>query len=227
MQRCNPFPLLVALVLAAAISAAGCDSPTGGSAQSTDRGSTAGSSTTATGERVEVGDTEALVWGEGDYGVVMAHGAAYDAASWEEQAQEIAGSGIVALAPEDASPKSLLDSMKYLKEERGVRGAALMGASAGGSAVLRAAKQDPDAADQLLLLSATGDVTGLGEEPKLFVASEGESIAEEVRRMAEEAPGNRNEVLILPGDAHAQAIFRTEVGDELMQAILERLEEHG
>ncbi|CAN5290851.1 hypothetical protein BH24ACT19_BH24ACT19_17620 [soil metagenome] len=227
MQKRKPFPLLLALVLAAAVSAAGCGSPTGGSDQSTTQGSTGGSTTAAAGERVEVGDTEALVWGEGDYGVVMAHGAAYDAASWEEQAQEIAGSGIVALAPEDTSPENLLASIEYLKEERGARGVALMGASAGGSAVLRATSEEPGAADQLILLSATGDVTGLGEEPKLFVASEGEGMAEEVRRMAEEAPGDQNEALILPGDAHAQAIFRTGEGDRLMQTILERLEERG
>lgn len=93
--------------------------------------------------------------------------------------------------------------------------------------MLRAAEENPDAADQLILLSATGDVTGLGDEPKLFVASEGEGIAEEVRRMAGEAPGEQNEVLIVPGDAHAQAVFGTKEGDELMQALLKRLEEHG
>ena len=167
------------------------------------------------------------MWGEGDYGVVMAHGAAYDAASWEDQAQEIAGSGIVALAPEKTSPENLLASAKYLREERGVQDVAFVGASAGGSAVLRAAEENPDAADQLILLSATGDVTGLGDEPKLFVASEGEGLAEEVRRMAGEAPGEQNEVLIVPGDAHAQAVFGTKEGDELMQALLKRLEEHG
>lgn len=157
----------------------------------------------------------------------MAHGAAYDAASWEDQAQEIAGSGIMALAPEKASSENLLASVKYLREERGVQDVAFIGASAGGSAVLRAADENPDAADQLILLSATGDVTGLGDEPKLFVASEGEGIAEEARRMAEEAPGEQNEVLIVPGDAHAQAVFGTKGGDELMQALLKRLEEHG
>ncbi len=227
MQKHSPFPLLVALVLATAFSAAGCGSTAGKSSQGTTQGSTGGSTIAAAGERVEVGDTEALVWGEGDYGAVMAHGAAYDAASWEEQAQEISGSGIVALAPEDASPENLLASIEYLKEERGVQDVALIGASAGGSAVLRAASEGPDAADQLILLSATGDVTRLGEEPKLFVASEGEGIAEEVRRMAEEAPGDQNEVFILPVDAHAQAIFRAGEGDRLMQIILERLEERG
>ena len=55
----------------------------------------------------------------------------------------------------------------------------------------------------MILLSGTGEVSGLGEYPKLFVASEGEGLAEEVRRMAERAPGTRNEALILPGDAHA------------------------
>jgi len=221
------FPLLSALVLAAVISAAGCGSPTGSSNQSTAQGSAGGATAAATPERTEVGETEVLVWGEGDYGVVMAHGAAYDAASWEDQAQEIARSDVVALAPEKASPENLLASAKYLREERGVQDVAFVGASAGGSAVLRAAEENPDAADQLILLSATGDVTGLGDEPKLFVASEGEGLAEEVRRMAGEAPGEQNEVLIVPGDAHAQAVFGTKEGDELMQALLKRLEEHG
>ncbi len=128
----------------------------------------------AFGERVEVGNTEVLVWGQGDYGVVMAHGAAYDATSWEEQGQRIGEEGMVALAVEDTFPESLLASIDYLKAERGAQGVALVGASAGGSAALQ------------------------------------------------------NEALILPGGAHAQAIFRTaEEGDRLMQAILRRLEEYG
>ena len=75
--------------------------------------------------------------------------------------------------------------------------------------------------------SGIGDVSELGEYPKLFVASEGEEISARVRRMAEEAPGDRNEALILPSSAHAQAIFRTEEGDRLTQSVLERIEEYG
>jgi pimeloyl-ACP methyl ester carboxylesterase len=177
-------------------------------------------------ERIEVGGTSAFLWGEGNYGVVMAHGASYDAASWEDQAQRIAQEGMLALAVEDTNPQNLLATAEYLKGERGIRGVAFLGASAGGSAVLQAASNSPNIPDQLILLSAVGDVSVLGEEPKLFVASEGEGrLAEEVRRMAEEAPGDQNEVLILPGDAHAQAIFKTDQGERLMQAILERLEE--
>ena len=75
----------------------------------------------------------------------------------------------------------------------------------------------------MILLSGTGEVSGLGEYPKLFVASDGEGLAEEVCRMAERAPGSRSEALILPGDAHAQAIFVTDGGERLMRAILTRL----
>lgn len=181
----------------------------------------------ADGEQVEVGGTGALVWGEGDYGVVLAHGAAYDAASWEPQATEIAGNGIVVLAVEDTSTQSISAAAEYLKEERGVDGVALIGASAGTSGVLGAAEEDPALPDQLILLSGTGDVTGLGEYPKLFVASEDEGIAGEVRRMVEEAPGEENEALILPGGAHAQNIFQAEEGERLLDTILERLERRG
>lgn len=215
----------VGAVLLAAIFVARCGS-TG--EQTTSKGEQGSSeeSFAPSGERVAIGETEALVWGDGDYGVVMAHGASYDAASWEEQGQEIAEEGLLALAPEDTSPESLLASIEYLKEERGIQNVAFIGGSAGGNAVLRAAGQSPGAAHQLILLSSAGDVSGLGEEPKLFVASEGEGLAEEARRMAREAPGDQNEALILPGDAHAQAIFQTEEGDRLMRAILERLKEY-
>ncbi|GAB4407412.1 MAG: hypothetical protein OHK0032_02760 [Thermodesulfovibrionales bacterium] len=67
------------------------------------------------------------------------------------------------------------------------------------------------------------DVSGLGPAPKLFVASEDEGMADAVRRMAKEAEGKQNEVLIFEGSAHAQAIFRTLNGPRLTSAILEHL----
>ena len=69
--------------------------------------------------------------------------------------------------------------------------------------MLRVASEYPEEVNQIILLSGTGDVSGLREYPKLFVASEGEGAAERVRRMVDEAPGDQNEALILPGDAHA------------------------
>ena len=179
------------------------------------------------GKRVSVGDTEAIIWGEGDRGAVLSHGAAYDAASWEEQGERLGENGVTALAVEDTSPENLHSAISYLKEEYGIESVTLIGASAGAGTVLQAADKESGKVDQMILLSGIGDVSGLGEYPKLFVASEGEGIAEEVRRMADEAPGDENEALILSGDAHAQAIFQTQEGERLMQVILERLKEYG
>ena len=216
---------LSCFALFAAFFLAGCGGPeesTGGG-----DGSSNGADAAGSGESVEVSGGEALVWGEGDRGAVLAHGAAYDAASWREQAERLAGSGVAALAVEDTSAQSVAEAAGYLKEERGVRDVTLIGASAGTSGVLGAAEEDPGLADGVILLSGTGEVSGLGEYPKLFVASEGEGLAGTVRTMAEEAPGGRNEVLILPGDAHAQAIFESDQGEKLTRTILERLEDNG
>ncbi len=176
------------------------------------------------GTRVQLGDGEALVWGDGTAGAVLAHGAIYDAASWRPQAEAIAEAGAVALAVENTSAAAILDGVRFLRERCGVETVTLIGASAGASGAFEAARIEPDAVDGLIILSASGEVGDLGEFPKLFVASEGEGIAEAARRMAEEAPGSENEALILPGDAHAQAIFTTEQGSRLLAAILERLE---
>jgi pimeloyl-ACP methyl ester carboxylesterase len=158
---------------------------------------------------------------------VLAHGAVYDAASWREQARRLADNGVVALAVEDTSAQSVAEAARYLKDERGVRDVTLVGASAGSGGVLGAAEGNPNLADGVILLSGTGDVSGLGEYPKLFVASEGEGLAPEVRRMVEEAPGGCNKALILPGDAHAQAIFETDQGERLMRDMLKLLKESG
>src|SRR5215207_1861088 len=66
-------------------------------------------------EQVSVGETAAIVWGKGDKGAVLSHGAAYDAASWEEQGQELAENGVVALAVEDTSPENLRSAVDYLE----------------------------------------------------------------------------------------------------------------
>lgn len=212
---------LLWFALVATVFLTGCGSPEGQAGGG--GGYSSGSGAAASGESVEVAGGEALVWGEGDRGAVLAHGAAYDAASWQEQAERLAESGVVVLAVEDTSAQSVAEAAMYLKEERGVRDVTLIGASAGTGGVLGAAEENPGLADGMILLSGTGEVSGLGEYPKLFVASEGEGLAEEVRRMADRAPGSRNEALILPGDAHAQAIFETDQGERLVRAILERL----
>jgi len=220
------FPVSAGAVLTVVIFVAGCGASGGEGSDTGDQEQESGSGASS-GERVTVGETEAIVWGEGDQGVVLSHGAAYDAASWEPQGKTLGENDKVALAVEDTSSQNLRSAIDYLKEEYGVESVALIGASAGAGPVLQVAEDNPEVLSQIILLSGTGDVSGLGEYPKLFVASEGEGIADQARQMADEAPGDRNEALILPGDAHAQAIFQSEEGERLTRAILERLEQYG
>lgn len=207
--------------------AAGCGGVSGG--DQGDGGDTSSGGQASSGKRVSIdGAGETIVWGQGEYGVVMSHGAAYDAASWREQGTRISDNGMVALATEDNPPESLVAAAQYLKEERGVRGVALMGGSAGGQTAIRAAADNPDVANQLILLSpAGGDASQLPPIPKLFVYSEDEGFADTVRRIAEEAPGDRNETLVVPGSAHAQAILDGDSADRVMREILDRLERFG
>ena len=97
------------------------------------------------GTRVTFGETEALLFGAGEYGVVLSHGAIYDAESWRPQAEAIAGAGMVALSLEQNGPEDILAGIEYLQEACAVDAVAVIGASAGGSTALRGGK--PGAGD--------------------------------------------------------------------------------
>ncbi len=173
---------------------------------------------------VELEHGNALLWGTGERSLLLLHGAVYDAASWDAQAQLLAGQGFTVLALEELAPDAVQDGLAYLMN-CGASGVTIMGASAGGSAALSFLAGDPEGITGLILLSATGDVAELGEYPKLFVASEGEGMEERLVSMAKDAPGSQNQTLILPGSAHAQAIFTTDQGEPLLNAILAFLDE--
>lgn len=190
----------------------------GGSPQTTNSTSGGGSS----GKSISVAGAPALRWGEGDYGVVLAHGAAFDAASWERQAVAIADQGASVIAVEDIDPDAIRDAVEQLQAE-GVADVALVGASAGADAILDLATQDPELADQLILLSPNATLEGLGDEPKLFVASKDEPVAHVSMELAASSPGEENEVTILPGSAHAQNIFATDQAAPVLGAMLHRL----
>lgn len=164
-----------------------------------------------------------LLWGKGLYGVVLSHGAIYDAASWASLGPDIAQNNMTALALEEVGPDDILAAHDFLRDTYGVKAVALIGASAGGSTALSAMARSPKQWDQLILLSSAGDVAGIGTAPKLFVASEGEGMAETAKQMAKDSLGAQNDVLIVKGSAHAQAIFRTSEGPRLKKVILERL----
>lgn len=175
------------------------------------------------GDRVTVAGTEALVWGSGGPGVVLAHGLTFDAASWDELATAIAARGGRALAVEDISPEAIAAAVTYLRDERDHDQVALVGGSAGADAILRLVTEQDDVADQLVLLSPNRLVEGLGPEPKLFVAGEDEGVADVSNDLAADAPGDDNEVILVPGSAHAQNLLDGDDGDEITAAILDRL----
>lgn len=175
--------------------------------------------------RIDTGAGTGLLWQGGGRGVLLLHGAAYDAASWNDQAAEVAAEGYTVLALEDISGEAIGAGLTYLLESCRVSGVVVVGASAGGSAALERLSERPTGIAGLVILAATGESSGLGDYPKLFIASEGEGLDDRFREMAEAAAGEHDEVLIVSGDAHAQAMFTTDAGEQVMAAIIEFLNE--
>ncbi len=221
----TPVPVaILAATLLLLLGACSSDASSEGARSSTSRGTDAEGPSSG-GERVDVGGDEVLVWGEGTYGVVLAHGAAFDAASWEPQATRIAEAGMVVVAVENIDPEAIVAAATFLRDERGATAVAFVGGSAGAGGIMDAVAAGDADADQLILLSPNSVVDGLGTEPKLFIASEDEPVADASTEMAETAEGEDNDALILPGSAHAQNIFDTDQGEPTVQAILDRLQE--
>ena len=186
------------------------------------------------------GVIHADVYGAGDRGVVLAHGAKFDKASWKEQAARLASAGyrVVALdfrgygqsrggpkskAPGDEMYLDVLAAVEYLRSH-GAKSVAVIGASMGGGAAANAVvKGAPGAIDRLVLLAhapiqSPERITG----PKLFATAQGDPVTVRVREQFEKAPEPKD-LLILDGAAHAQFLFATDQGERLMKAILEFL----
>ncbi len=207
--------ILGSLGLALALSLSACMHSDGGSMP-------AEGPVSSTGERIDIGDDEALTWGEGDYGVVLAHGAAFDASSWEGQAVAIADQGATVIAVENIAPEAIAAAVSALEDD-GLSDVALVGGSAGADAILQLLSDEPEIADLVITLAVNAEVDGIGEAPKLFIVSEEDPVADTSIALAENASGSDNRLEVLPGSAHAQNIFDTDQGDAALQLILDRL----
>ncbi len=171
-----------------------------------------------------MGGTDGLAWGSGKDGVVLVHGASFDAASWRPQAEQFAEVGVSVFAVEDTSRDSLEAAVDQLKQEQGAKQVALLGASAGGASVIEAAGSGPRFYDQLVLLSpAGGEVQSLDSAPTFFIYSKDESLADSIEQQIDQAPGGDNKVLEIDGSAHAQGIFTTDAAQQVTDAILDRV----
>lgn len=214
---------LIYLTLAGCGSSENPDSSASNEESATDKGG-ATQAGSEEGSPVTISGNEALTWGDGPYGVVLAHGAAFDAASWQDQAPAMADIGATVVAVEDISPEGINDAVTYLRDN-GLEDVALVGGSAGADGILDLASSQPDLPDQLILLSPNSPVEGLGDEPKLFIASEDEPVADVSTQLADSSPGTNNKAILLPGSTHAQNIFDTAQGEAVLESMTERLSE--
>jgi pimeloyl-ACP methyl ester carboxylesterase len=188
------------------------------------------------------GVIRADLFGSGDRGVVLAHGARFDKASWGKQAEVLAKAGFRVLAidfrgygqsrgGDQSAPGSgekyedILAAVRYLRED-GVKTVSVIGASMGGGAAANASIHARHGEiDRLILLAPVPvaepeRLTG----PKLFAVSRGDALAAKVREQFERAPEPKK-LLLLDGSAHAQFLFETDQGERLMKKILEFLSE--
>lgn len=167
-------------------------------------------------------DVEGALWeADGELGVVLSHGAAYDADSWEDQGEQFAENNVTAFAVEDTNDEELVDAAEWLKEEQGVEKVAVLGASAGGASAIEAVEKDDTVFDKVALLSPGSDATSIKDTPVLVVYSEEEGFED----LEENQPENL-ETLAISGDAHAQEMFQDdEKSTEVMKKITAFLEE--
>jgi pimeloyl-ACP methyl ester carboxylesterase len=178
-----------------------------------------------------------LYGSRGSDAVVLAHGAAFDKASWAPLATWLAGRGHEVLAIDfrgyggstagrdsRALFEDVLAAVHYLRSNGATR-VAVLGASMGGGAAAEAGvRAAPAEIDRVILLSPVpvADPEHL-RGPVLFIASEEEPMAAQVTEQYRRAREPKRLVL-LPGAAHAQHIFATEQAERLKTTIARFLE---
>ncbi|MEW6734323.1 MAG: alpha/beta fold hydrolase [Acidobacteriota bacterium] len=188
-------------------------------------------------------------YGKGDQGVVLAHGGRFNKESWDKQARVLAKAGFRVLAIDfrgrgqsrgGAQMQSrnggvhfdVLAAIRYL-HKTGAKTVSVVGASFGGGAAAEASVEaEPGEIDRLVLLAHSPiDRPEQIKGRKLFILSRDDVSGDEkkprlpqIRGQYERAPDPK-ELLILEGSAHAQSIFETEQGEQLMREILRFLSE--
>jgi pimeloyl-ACP methyl ester carboxylesterase len=183
------------------------------------------------------GFVHADLYGSGNRGVVLAHGARFDKASWKDQAIQLAHAGYWVAAidfrgygqshggPNSPSTRDemyldVLAAADYLRSH-GAETVAVIGASMGGGASANAVvRGKPGSIDRLILLAPVPiERPELITGPKLFAAAQRDPITPQVPEQYDRAPRPK-ELLVLDGTAHAQFLFTTDQGERLMKAIL-------
>lgn len=183
------------------------------------------------------GEIQALLYGAGKHAVVLAHGKIFDKESWAPLAPRLAEAGLRALALDfrgygssqvgSEGQKLFLDviaAISFLKGQGATR-ISLVGASMGGGVVARTAVLvEKGTIDRLILLapSAIPKPDQMKANRIIYITSEGDPSVSRTRAQYELAPDPKS-LEILPGDAHAQHIFKTDQSEALVELILASL----
>lgn len=185
------------------------------------------------------------VYGHGERGLVLAHGARFNKESWKDQALRLQAAGFRVLAfdfrgygkskgPGDTAPMSaplqldVLAAVRYL-HQNGAKSVSVIGASMGGGAAGAASiASHPGEIDRVVFLAAYPD--GPAEKLKcasLFIVAKDDASGDgprlpRIRAAYEKAPEPKR-LIVLEGSAHAQFLFQTDQAERVMREILEFL----
>ena len=185
------------------------------------------------------------IYGEGDRGIVLAHGGRFNKESWEKQAHVLASAGFRVLAldfrgygksrgPGDSAPMSaplhldVLAAVCYLRK-MGAKTVSVVGGSMGGGAAGDASiASQPGEIDRVVFLGAYPN--GPADKLKctsLFIVARDDANEDgprlpRIREQYERAPQPKA-LIILDGSAHAQFLFQTDQGERVMREIVQFL----
>ena len=182
------------------------------------------------------------VYGNGDRGVVLAHGGRFNKESWAKQARQLAAAGFRVLSidfrgygkstgPGDKNPMSaplhldVLAAVRYM-HKMGAKTVSVVGGSMGGAAAGDASiASEPGEIHRVVLLGAApnGPAEKL-KSPALFIVAHDDAGGSGprlpgIRAQYEKAPKPKK-LIVLRGSAHAQYLFQTDQGERVMREIV-------
>ena len=151
---------------------------------------------------------EATLFGDGECGVVFAHGVGFDRHDWAPQARSIAEEGHLAFTVDldmddrESNAPDLVAAIAHLEDERGVETVVLIGSSAGANAVLRAhSLTEPGSIDGTVALAPGQDAEYADELEGRFLAlvaeDDGERFVETTEDAYDRAPEAKEYVTVV------------------------------